>query len=142
MPVGKPTKFTPEILREICEGLEQGTPLAVILRDMRENMGDDAPAYGTVMEWQRTDSDISEHIARARDTGHDIIAQRARETARGRGETSGDIQRDKLIIETDLKLLAKWNRRYAEKHVVSGDAENPVAMTFTLDLGGSADESD
>jgi hypothetical protein len=34
------------------------------------------------------------------------------------GDSSGDVQRDKLIVETDLKLLAKWNPRYRDNHVV------------------------
>jgi hypothetical protein len=32
------------------------------------------------------------------------------------GESTNDVQRDKLIIETDLKLLAKWNpKKYGDK---------------------------
>jgi hypothetical protein len=45
-----------------------------------------------------------------------VIAARTRETARGFGDSSGDVQRDKLIIETDLKLLAKWDpKRYGDR---------------------------
>ena len=36
--------------------------------------------------------------------------------ARGTGDGTDDVQRDKLIIESDLKLLSKWDqRRYGDK---------------------------
>ncbi len=52
-----------------------------------------------------------------------MIASRLPKIARGQAEdldgstlSSGDVQRDKLIIDTDLKLLSKWdNKRYGDK---------------------------
>ncbi len=61
-------------------------------------------------------SEVKEAIARARDLGEDCIAIGCRLVARGQGESSGDVQRDKLIVDTDLKLLAKWNpKKYGDR---------------------------
>lgn len=106
---GRPSKFTVEIAQEICERLANGEPLAVICRDPR------MPGVTSVWNWEKLYPDLSEAIARARETGADVIAWNARATARGGGESTEDVQRDRLIIETDLKLLAKWNPRYSDR---------------------------
>lgn len=87
------------------------------------------PHFTTFYDWCARDADLSLAYARARATGYDRIAIMARETARGRGESTQDVQRDKLIIETDLKLLAKWDpKRYGDKVLMSGDADNPIIV--------------
>lgn len=135
-PVGRPSLFTPEIAAEISERLSAGEPLAQICRD--EHM----PAERTVRDWTATNEAFSAEIARARDAGHDAIAMRARLTARGKteedgGDSSGDVQRDKLIIDTDLKLLAKWNpKKYGDKvAVVGGNPDDaPVKTAITVEF--------
>ncbi len=113
--MGRKTTFTQPVADEICQRLSKGEPLAVICRD--EGMPND----DTVRNWADADAVFSRSIARARESGHDAIAARTRLTARGKteesgGDSSGDVQRDKLIIETDLKLLAKWDpKRYGER---------------------------
>lgn len=53
----------------------------------------------------------------ARESGFDAIASGIRRVARGeQGFSTGDGRRDKLVVETDLKLLAKWHpKKYGEK---------------------------
>jgi len=97
------TKKTNEICEEIIERIANGEPLRQICRDQH------MPHYTTFYDWLAADADLTLRFARARDFGEDEIAQRTRETARGKGESTGDVQRDKLIIDTDLKLLAKWS---------------------------------
>lgn len=92
---------------EICRGLSAGEPLAEICR--RLNIG-----RSTVYEWIKKDPAFADEMEQARRDGFDAIAYRVRRTARGKteeqgGDSTGDVQRDKLIIETDLKLLAKWH---------------------------------
>lgn len=117
---GRPTDFTEEKAEAICARLSKGEPLAVICRD--EGM----PTDRTVRNWREANAEFSSAIGRAREAGFDAIAYRARETARGKtegegGDSSGDVQRDKLIIETDLKLLAKWDpKRYGDKLALTG----------------------
>ena len=124
---GRPTKYTPELMRSIVDGLSEGQPLAVICR--REGY----PHPSTVRDWMAADEEISRDIARGRELGWDEIAHRARLTARGEGDSKQDVQRDKLIIETDLKLLAKWDKRYGDKvtQEISGPDGGPVEFRGT-----------
>jgi len=131
----RPSKFSPELLDAIAEKLSLGIPLAEICRD--EGM----PNAGTVRDWMNGEVEtvdgitVTRVIARARMLGHDAIAARAMLTARGKkaeegGDSSGDVQRDKLIIDTDLKLLAKWDpKRYGDLLKLAGaDGEGPVSQ--------------
>lgn len=123
---GRPTVRSPAIESEICDRLSEGEPLAVICRD--EHM----PSRSTVYNWCDEDSDFSGRIARARDEGHDAIANECLDIADNatndwmeRNERDGTpgyalngehIQRSKLRVETRLKLLAKWNpKKYGDK---------------------------
>lgn len=109
MPAGRPSSYTPEIAEEICAKLEQGIDLEQICRE--EHM----PARRTIHSWlegknESVPREFSAAYGRARDLGQDFIGSNLRRVARGEeGHSSGDVVRDRLIIETDLKLLAKWN---------------------------------
>lgn len=78
------------------------------------------PSTQLIGQWEAADPEVAKAIAHARAHGFDAIAQRARKTARGYGtelggDSTGDVKRDRLIVDTDLKLLAKWDpRRYGE----------------------------
>lgn len=125
---GRPTTYTQKAADEIVRRLSAGETLTDICAD------DHMPATRTVSDWKAAHPDFSADFGRARDAGYDAIASRARKTARGQnedagGDSSGDVQRDKLIIETDLKLLAKWDpRRYGDKvaHVGGGPDDAPI----------------
>jgi len=127
---GRPTKYTPEIARVICEQLSDGIPLRQICR---ENKG--FPAWRTVYDWMWRDQELSTAIARARDIGYDALAEECLFIAdtphmgKKKVFTSGaDEDEDsvtvteedmlghrKLQIETRLKLLAKFNpKKYGE----------------------------
>jgi hypothetical protein len=128
MAIGRPSKRTEKIEQRVIDGLSSGTPLTVICQPS------DMPCDDTVRNWAESDATFSRDIARARDTGFDAIAWRLRETSRGRGDSTGDVVRDKLIIETDLKLLAKWDpKRYAElnKSQLMGEDGGPVKIEST-----------
>jgi hypothetical protein len=98
------------------------------------------PCSRTVNEWKNTNEEFSSAIAGARASGFDAIAARTRLTARGKtssegGDSSGDVQRDKLIIDTDLKLLAKWDpKRYGDKVALTGgsDGDAPIKGELTV----------
>jgi len=124
MAPGRPSTFTKHIGQAICDRLAAGEPLTQICRD------EGFPTDRTVRNWMTADADFASDIARARELGFDAIASRLRDTARGRGESTQDVQRDKLIIDTDLKLLAKWDpKRYGEKLAVGGDPDGPPIKT-------------
>jgi hypothetical protein len=107
---GRPASFTPAIATEIIERLSKGEPLAVMCRE------EHLPNRSTVSGWCMDRPEFAAQYALAREVGFDAIACRVREIARGQGESTKDVQRDKLIIETDLKLLAKWDpKRYGDR---------------------------
>lgn len=102
------SKYSKALASEICEHIANGGTLAEKCRELE--LG-----YTTVFDWEKKYPEFAEQIAHARVIGYEIIAERTRETARGRGDSTDDVQRDKLIIEQDMKLLAKWSPRYADK---------------------------
>lgn len=127
--MGRPSKFSDELVKEIADRLCVGEPLAVICRD------DHMPHPSTVRDWMTANEDVSRAIAHAREVGYDCIAAKARETARGIGESTADVQRDKLIIETDLKLLAKWDpKRYGDRQIIAGDKDAPLTGVSESDI--------
>lgn len=129
------TVRTPEIIDAIIAGLSEGTPLTIICRGLGIGLS-------TVYDWREIDPDFAGNFARARDAGWDTIAARTRLTARGDGDSKSDVQRDKLIIDTDLKLLAKWDKRYAEKsmHEHSGPDGGAIPVKNEIDFSKLAPE--
>lgn len=128
----------PKILAWISEGKT--------LRDYCRQAG--CPSFTIVYEWLDKDEDFSKRFARARDTGHDVIAQeclsiadtpvegkRIKHTDDGMEVVIEDaLGHRKLQIETRLKLLAKWNpKKYGEKITHAGDQENPVSVIIRGD---------
>jgi hypothetical protein len=130
---GRPSGYTDALAAEIVDRITQGETLADICRD------DHMPGYRTVYDWERARPDFSANITRARLYGYDQIANATRRVARGDpGYSRGDVQRDKLIVETDLKLLAKWDKRYGEKvqTEVTGPDGGAIQTETKLDLTG------
>lgn len=154
---GRPSKYSPEIARIICEQLSDGIPLRQICRD---NNG--FPAWRTIYDWMARDDalgsqgvGLSAAIARARDIGYDALAEDclhiADNTEMGHKQVLTDegasttiedmLGHRKLRIETRLKLLAKFHpTKYGDKlgvHGVEGAApiktEDSSASAF-LDI--------
>jgi len=141
--IGRPSKYTPELAREVCERLSDGEPLRQICRD--EHM----PAWTAIYAWAAQDKALSERIAQAREQGYDAIAEDLLAIAdtplMGDTETSSanglTITRQdmlghrKLQIETRLKLLAKWNpKKYGDRQILAGDKDNPVKVEADLSI--------
>jgi hypothetical protein len=136
--MGRPSSYTLEIAREICERLESGEPLAAICRD------EDMPAARTVYDWREADLDgFSAAFARARAIGFDAIADQCLAIADTQEEgeiitkdnTGTTVKREdmlghrKLRVDTRLKLLAKWDpKRYGEQLRLQGDPEAPLSL--------------
>lgn len=134
----KPSTHTQAAADEIVRRLSEGEPLAVMCRDAH------MPAKRTVSDWRKAHPDFDEAFLAARDSGYDAIAARLRNTARGKtseagGDSTGDVQRDKLIIDTDLKLLSKWDpRRYGDKQTLehTGPGGGAVEMVTRIEVIG------
>lgn len=127
---GRPSKFTPKLAQEICDRLSEGEPLAEICRDAG------MPHPSTVRDWALRNEGLSRAIAGARENGEDRISVNIRRVAKGdAGYSTGDVQRDKLIIDTDLKLLAKWNpKKYGDKIQHGGDPDNPIKTDNKIEV--------
>ena len=143
---GRPSKYTPEIAKEIVERLSEGTPLWEICRD--EHM----PHWRTIYDWMYKDDretaagrgvGLSASIARAREIGQDAIAEDCmriidQEPSKIVGDgavryDSAYVQWQKNRVEQRLKLLSKWNpKRYGDRVTMAGDAENPVSVQADL----------
>lgn len=122
---GRPREYDrKEIVARICNGLLDGKPMALICRAI-------PIPVRTVNQWREDDEDIAHELDEAFDAGKDAIAWRMRMTARGKkpkqgGDSTGDIDRDRLIIYTDEKLLAKWDNRYGNRLALANDPKNPL----------------
>lgn len=130
---GRPSKYDPEIARQMCQQLSDGIPLREICRQ------EGFPAWRTVYDWMERDETLSAAIARAREVGQDAIAEQIwldmnqepeRILSEGGGRVdSGYVQWQKAKAEIGLKLLAKWNpKRYGDRVALAGDAESPIKV--------------
>lgn len=143
-PVGRPkgsgSLYTPEIADAVVERLEQGIPLAHVCRE------GGMPSLRSVYDWIDANPEFSARIARARRTGHDVIATDALTiadelpptTAMGSTDT-GFVAWQKNRVWTRLQLLAKWDpKRYGEKLAVGGAADlPPISSNVTVDAAES-----
>jgi hypothetical protein len=126
--MARPTCFSADVLKQICDRLCEGEPMARICQD--EGM----PAARTVRSWMEGDVDsvpaeeVSAAIARARQEGFDALAAECLTIA---DATQGDVQRDKLRVWTRLELLKKWDpKRYGELLKLAGaDGSSPIRST-------------
>ena len=114
----------------ICSVLAQGgCPLSVILYHMLPRI-----PWVSFHDWQSQNADFQQRVREAMDIGNDASAEIIRRTAAGlMGFSSGDVKRDRLMINTDLELLARRDKRYRQRQVHENDADNPIpAATFIV----------
>lgn len=123
---GRRTIRTEAMVDEIIERVSNGEPLAQVLRS------DGMPGITAFYDWLNKDKELDERFARAREAGHDVIAVEALRIADTpvegqRTKRTGDVVEittedmlghRRLQVETRLKLLAKWDRRYADRQQV------------------------
>lgn len=139
--MGRKSTYTQAAADEICARVATGEPLLQVCRDAH------MPAFRTVYQWLDANPEFDAQFARARETGHDAIAQECLDIAdtTHEGETleidahgkstkrRGDmLGHRKLRIETRLKLLAKWDRRYSERTATEiSNPDGSLTMTPT-----------
>lgn len=134
--MGRPSTFTQEVADEIVRRLSEGEPLRAICRD------DHMPAWQTFYGWLGANESFAERIARARELGHDAIAEdtlriadtpqegeRVEETEDGIKRVREDmLGHRKLQIDTRLKLLAKWNpKKYGDRQTIEHEVSDKLA---------------
>lgn len=131
--MGRRTTFTKLAARNICEELSKGIPLATICKEPG------MPAVRTVSDWKKENKDFAADFARAREEGHDALAAGCLEIADAplelkktkRGQlpvtAADEIAQRKMRIDTRLKLLAKWDKRYSNHVTVDHNLNSSLA---------------
>lgn len=113
--MAQPRAVTLAHAEDFLESISSGVPMTV----WSQRPGN--PGLSTIKRWFDENEINKRRYQAAREMGFDAIADRTRATARGLpdthgGESTGDWQRDRLIIDTDLKLLAKWApKKYGDR---------------------------
>lgn len=123
---GRPSSYDPEIAAEILDRLAAGETLRSICRS------DGMPSDMSVRRWAAEDRDgFSSRYAKARDEGMHVMADEIVEIA---DSPSGDVQRDRLRVDTRKWLLSKIVPKvYGDKTMVSGDPEGaPIKASLEV----------
>lgn len=134
MPGGRPSDYTEDLAAAICERLANGEPLAKICRD------DAMPSYSTVRRWENEKPEFQALSARARIDGTHFLAD---DSLRIADDDSIDTQRAKVMIDTRLRLIGKWNSRaYGDKTaLVGGDpSSGDQPIRHALDISSLTPE--
>jgi hypothetical protein len=128
---GLTAKVTRQELDEAIAWIAAGKTLAEWARQPGR------PCRETIHHRVRASPELWERYLAARETGHDAIAEDTLRIAdeevgideQGRTD-SGAVAKQRLQVETRLKLLAKWDRRYSDRVELAGDPSAPlVAMS-------------
>jgi hypothetical protein len=141
MPGGRPAESVPsDTASAICAWIAEGKPLREFCRI------DGNPSHTTVYDWLKKDKEFSLHFASARESGEDLIAQECMEISEENPQveiptkcgsyTATDgagIQRNRLRIDTRLKLLAKWNpKKWGDKQQVDMNVTGELKLAERL----------
>lgn len=116
-----------ETVKAICVELEKGIlSLNQILKQLNPPL-----SLWTLCDWRKTDSSINDLIDEAFELGSDNMATRMRLTAQGKtakdgGESTGSVDRDKLVLWWDEKLIAIRNSRYNKSVKLANDPDHPL----------------
>lgn len=142
-PGGVPAYVNKEdIKRQLVAWVSEGKTLRDFCRQ------DGMPGYNALYTWLAEDPVFEGLFARARVVGHDAIADECLaladkeplevfDEAGNRRYDPASIAWKKNQIETRLKLLAKWNpKKYGDKTIVAGDADQPVVVQASFDIFG------
>lgn len=125
--MARPSDYTPELADIICERLANGEPLAKICRD------DDMPGYSTVRRWESDKPEFQALSLRARMDGTHFLAD---DSIRIADDTEIDPQHKRIMVDTRLRLIGKWNRKdYGDKNTteLTGADGGPIQSAVSFD---------
>lgn len=137
--------YTQKMADDICDWLSQGKTLTEFCRITK------GVSFSSVYRWLDEHPDFAANYARARDTGHDVIAedclaiadQMPPPDANGRMD-SGFVAWQKNRIWTRERLLKAWNpKKYgdAKQIEVSGPNGGPIKTQATVVDPATMDEA-
>ena len=126
---GRPSKYTVELATAICERIAKGESLRKICRD------DDMPDRNTVHEWllDETKDEFYRQYEKAVNTRTENMFDELEDIA---DNTEGDVQRDRLRVDTRKWYLSKvMPKKYGDKLDLSSGGEKlqPILVKFIGD---------
>lgn len=147
-PRGGQTLRTPALEEQILAWISSGKPLRAFCRRPG------APSRRTVDLWRESDPEFDSRFARAREAGHDELAEQCLEIAdtpkqgvivTKDGETTKEVREDmlghrRLQVWTRMQLLAKWDRRYSNKHEHKHEGNVGLVRLVEASMEGDDDE--
>jgi 5-carboxymethyl-2-hydroxymuconate isomerase len=117
--VGRPSEYTQELGDKLCSVLASG----VSLRTACE--AEEFPDRTTVFRWLRTYEQFRNQYARAKEEAADAFVEELIDISDG----SGDVQRDKLKVDTRKWIASKLKpKKYGEKLEHSGPDGGPLKI--------------
>ena len=137
-PAGRHSEYDDLVATEICYRISNGESLASICRDER------MPAASTVYLWLLQQKQFADSYARAREEQADTLADEIHSIA---DEPPKEVVDDKGIVRVDSGWVTwqknrvdarKWvaaklkPKKYGERQILAGDAENPVEVKHDL----------
>lgn len=143
MPAGRPSDYTPELARAVCQRIAEGESLRSIARD------DAMPDKWTILRWLGRHEEFSAQYARAKEQGAEALAEELFEIADdasndymeqldGEGNVTGyklmgeHVQRSKLRIDTRKWYLSKiMPKKYGDKV----QTEHSGSVSYTVVTG-------
>ena len=104
---GRPTKYNQKLAEEICRRLAEGEPFVSICAEKR------MPDFSTIWRWEQSNPEFCDLCARALEHGSHYLAH---DCLRIADDESIDPRHKRLMIDTRLRLIGKWNsKRYGDK---------------------------
>jgi hypothetical protein len=143
--MGRPTKYSPELAREICTRIAHGEPLVRMCRE--EHM----PHVSSVYLWLSQIPEFSDMYAKAREDQADTLADEIQsladempmEKTDKEGNTSFDsayIQWMRLRVDARKWVAAKLKpRKYGDRVELAGDKDNPLKVEASIEAKGLFD---
>lgn len=117
---GRPSTYSDEMAAKICEEIVAGKSIRDICKQ------EDFPHVSTVFRWLAANEAFREQYARAREAQSEVMAQEMLDIA---DSSTGDVQRDKLRIDTRKWLASKLKpKKYGDKMELNGNADAPLQV--------------
>ena len=129
-PVGRPSKFTPQLADYICEEIMSG-------RDLTEICANDPgiPSRATVYRWTVERPEFATQCARAREACADLEMHKMKKLAEACTEENVNSTRVKLN-HMQWRVMKIAPRTYGDKTTtqITGDGGGPVVINQTIDV--------
>lgn len=133
-PPHRPTIYTEELAKTICQRIANGESVRSIARD------DSMPAASTIFDWALNNPIFSEHYVRAKEIGAEIEFEELQDMADSAktsivGDDKSDnarVQAVKLSVDTKKWALSKkLPKKYGDKLDLTSD-NKPIPLLYAL----------